>query len=314
MRFPYAATLFLSLVFAGTYWYQTSAAICPAPLSYRLGDLDESFGLTREEAKEQIQKAEAIWESETTRELFVYDEASDFTIDFVYDERQALANSEETEREVLDKQKIQNEEILATVESMQREYQTLTKKYEQQVNSYESRLTEYNREVSKYNDRGGAPADVFAELEKERKALTKESDALNKTIATLKSLADEINKLSEKGNRLVDEYNREVNAYNSQYGFEREFTQGDYQGVKIHVYKFSSETELITVLAHEFGHALGIDHVEGSSSLMYYLLDDTSSSPKLSEEDKVAYLESCGETESLEQKIRRTIRSILAMF
>lgn len=314
MRFTYAAALFLTLVVAGTYWYQSTKYTCPAPLHYRLGDLDASFNLSADEAKKYILDAEAVWESETSRELFVYDESADFVVDFIYDERQAIANSEEIERTKLDKKKNQNEEIVATLESLQREYQTLSASYQKQVDSYESRLTKYNQEVNRYNDRGGAPADVFANLEKEREALTVESNALNKTAASLKKMADEINQLSEKSNQLVNEYNREVSQYNTQYGFEREFTQGDYHRQQIKIYKFSTENELVTVLAHEFGHSLGITHVEGTSSLMYYLLNDTSNSPQLSVADRVAYLEQCGETESFAQLIRRSVRELLTIF
>ena len=313
MRSTYLISLILVIVVGITYWYQATANICPAPISYRLGEIDDSFGITKEEAHEYATKAERYWEEISGRELFVFDEEADFTIDFVFDERQASANSEETQREYLDKKWEESEEVRKTVENLQTEYKSLSLAYEAKVDAYEERLSEYNSEVNKYNDRGGAPADVFKKLEEERASLSKESERLNKTAKQLNEFASEINELSERGNQLVDSYNREVNSYNEKYGFAKEFTQGDYHGMSIRIYKFSSEPEVVTVLAHEFGHALGIGHVDEDESLMYYLLGDTDSYPVLSDEDVSAFIEICGENETLEQRIRKGIRSLLRL-
>ena len=215
----------------------------------------------------------------------------------------------------MDKQSEQNEQVLSAVEKAQREYQALSRAYQTKSSQYESNLSKYNAEVNKYNDRGGAPSDVFAELDKKRLNLNAEAEALTKAANDLNELAKEINRLGEKGNQLVDSYNREVNQYNAEFGFEHEFTQGDYQSDgSIHVYKFSNDNELVRVLAHEFGHALGIEHVDGNSSVMYYLMEDTSNKPLLSTEDVLAYYEVCGVAESSGQKVRRIIREFLSKF
>lgn len=311
----YFISLWITLVIAGTYWYQSGAAVCPAPLSYRLGNIDPSFSITPDEAKLHISNAEAVWEKKANRELFVYDEKSDFTIDFIFDERQATADLEEKKRQELDKQSQQNETVIATVEKAQREYQALSQTFNSRTSKYEADLSSYNAEVNKYNDRGGAPTEVYAELEKKRQKLNAEADNLSKMADDLNQLAKEINQLGEKGNKLVDSYNREVNQYNSEFGVEREFTQGDYQSTgQIHIYKFSNTNELERVLVHEFGHALGINHVDGNSSIMYYLMEDTSSKPLLSTEDVLAYYDTCGVTESFGQEVRRVIRGFLAKF
>ncbi|MEY3783809.1 MAG: hypothetical protein RLZZ230_131 [Candidatus Parcubacteria bacterium] len=311
MRSQFLIALFLTFVGASSYWYQVTAAVCPAPLSYRLGELDSSFGISSAEAIQSITDATAVWEKAAQRDLFTYDENADFTVDFVYDERQKTADYELTERELLDAKRAKSDQLKAAVESLQAEYQKLSDTYENRVTKYESRLEAHNIKVNQYNDRGGAPADVFAELEKERTTLNTEAEALTSTAAELKNLAAKINQAGDEGNSLVESYNREVVTYNSNFGFTNEFTQGDYQGKHIHVYKFSSPAELQTVLVHEFGHSLGLDHVEGSSSVMYYLLDEKNQINKLSGEDMSAYYAKCGTAETFEQKIRRLIRSVL---
>lgn len=296
-------------------WYTSTAAQCPVPLSYRVGDIDDSFLLSTAEARADVEAAAQVWEQAIDRDLFVYDESADFTINFVFDERQEALNLELTERQELDETRDQNNEVLAQVQSLQTQHDELTRSYESDVARYEKALAEYNTDVNTYNDRGGAPPDKFSQLEAERVRLSEVASTLSATAAQLNTLASKINTLGERGNQLVSEYNRDVNQYNDEFGFAREFTQGDYQGNKINIYTFNDKNELITVLAHEFGHALGIGHVESNESLMYYLVDKTNSPiTDLSTDDIQSFLDVCGATESIGQKVRSKIRTFLAKF
>ncbi|ENV65435.1 peptidase [Acinetobacter junii] len=49
----------------------------------------------------------------------------------------------------------------------------------------------------------------------------------------------------------------------------RLFHKGQFNGKQISVYEFSSKDDLRMTLAHEFGHALGLDHTDDPTSLMY---------------------------------------------
>lgn len=309
MRRSLLIILLAAILTGSVYWYQTMAANCPVPLAYRIGTIDESFNLDEAAARAYVDNAVALWESAADRDLFYFDENADLRVDFIFDERQLEADTEARLKAQLDAKRDKNQEVLETVESMQTSHNDLHNAYESQVSEYERRLAAYNERVRSYNDRGGAPSDVFAELEEERVALNEMAESLSETASKLNELADDINELAARGNQMVNEYNNEVNRYNAKYGFAREFTQGDYQRNVINIYKFSSDTELVTVLAHELGHALGIDHVEGSSSVMYYLLEDMDSEPTLSAEDLAAYYEACGVSETMSQKIHRVIRN-----
>lgn len=314
MRFSYVVAFLFAIVVGVGYWYQTTAAICPVPLSYRIGEVDESFNLSFEEAKERVERAESEWEEAVNRNLFVYDDSAKFTVNFIFDERQEQSNAEERERRFLDGQLAENEELFAAVEIAQVEYEKLTNSYQTGLASYESRLNEYNQTVQRYNDRGGAPEDEFEALEEERVALEEEAEELESTVAELNKLASRINRLSNEGNRLIDAYNDKVEDYNQTFGLEREFTQGDYQGKEINIYEFSSDNELQAVLLHEFGHALGIGHVEASSSVMYYLLEDVDSTPFFSASDLEAFYSICGSEKQWDQQLRKAIRSLLNIF
>lgn len=44
-------------------------------------------------------------------------------------------------------------------------------------------------------------------------------------------------------------------------------------GKNINVYRFKDAAELTRILAHEFGHALGLNHTDNPKSIMYWLID-----------------------------------------
>ena len=44
MRFPYLVALILTVAGAGTFWYKSTAAVCPVPLSYKVGEIDAARG------------------------------------------------------------------------------------------------------------------------------------------------------------------------------------------------------------------------------------------------------------------------------
>jgi len=311
MRFPFIAALVLTIAGASTFWYKDTAGICPAPITYRIGQLDSHFAISKEDAIAELKKSEEIWENHAGRELFTYDEEGVLVVDFVFDERQAMADSELTSRQTLDARKVEHEKLFATIDGLQKEYESRTNDYQKELSAYEGRLSTYNETVSRYNDQGGAPSEEFAKLERDKASLARESEALNAKSASLNEMAGKINQLGDEANKLVEAYNKEVEQYNDQFGYEREFTQGDYGGGKINIYKFSNREELHTVLVHEFGHALGIDHVEGGSSVMYYLLGDTTVTPELSSEDKEAFASVCGDGTGIEHTLRRFIRTTL---
>jgi hypothetical protein len=300
------------LIVSGTFWYVGTSAICPVPISYRLGELDERFGITVDEAMAVLAAAEAVWEDELGRDLFVYNETSAFPINFIYDERQQMASTEEEWRIDLDRQEAESQRILGEVRRLAAEITKDQEVFAIERERYESKLTAYNNQVAAYNGSGGAPPEEFAALQETQAVLARELAKLIKTEAELRSRAEEVNRIGETGNQLIELYNRQVVQYNEIYGNIEQYTQGDFQRERINVYKFSDTTELTKVIAHEFGHALGVGHVEGEGSLMYYLMAEQPDTITLSEEDKIAFFEKCGSGNEFSYEVRRIIRTALS--
>jgi DNA repair exonuclease SbcCD ATPase subunit len=309
--FKMISVLVVTSLAVGSAWYTATANICPVPLTYKIGKIDQKFNLDQAEAMKRVQSAEKVWEEQMGRELFAYDEAGVLVIDFVYDERQEGTNAERTKQRALEEKRIQMNTLQEEIDSLQDEFNEKSSDYEGQTQSYETRLATYNEKVARYNDQGGAPKEVFEALEAERRALDTKAVELGDDAKTLNKLADTINELGQKSNLFVDEYNREVEAYNKEFGFSKEFTQGDYFDDRINIYEFANQGELEAVLVHELGHALGLEHVDDRSSVMYYLLENSSSSPVLSAADKQAFVALCGDGHEVTHKIRSFIRKVL---
>lgn len=287
--------LFLSIVFAGLFHWHESNSACQIPLAYRIGTIDEGFGIDKATAQGVVSEAESMWEDLTGRNLFTYDEEAEFTVNFVFDERQELTNREHVLREVLDQKEQLSENIKAEYEAMLGRYETLKTAFEERRAAYEQELAEYNEAVEHWNNEGGAPPDVYEELNDQKQSLNDESEALAQTTDQLNELVSDINTLGAQGNELVDDYNENVRRYNDRFEHAYEFTQGDYQGEEINIYQFDNKEELRAVLAHELGHALSLGHVDDQNAVMYYLMEGQANTGGLTDADLAEFTRVCGE-------------------
>lgn len=306
MRTSYTVFLMLSILLAGTYWYTAVEADCRLPIYYSIGDIDPRFGVSKDEVRTALSGAESVWEEATGRNLFTYAEEADLRVNFIFDERQQSANEAEVAKGELDKRANVNETLGETYARLVEEYNKLRQSYERELDSYERDLNAYNAEVQKYNDQGGAPQNVYESLEKQKQALDSRRDEINDTAAELNDLSAKINEIGEQGNNLIEEYNENVNRFNDTYGRAEEFTQGDFQGRHINVYTFEDKRELALVLAHEFGHAMTLDHVENPASVMYYLMGEQSSPLAPTAEDLHEFDAVCGDVSTYE-RLRESI-------
>jgi hypothetical protein len=72
-------------------------------------------------------------------------------------------------------------------------------------------------------------------------------------------------------NSEISSFNADVSAYNKTAGhtFEEGQFVRDASGERINIFEFVGSDQLTRVLAHEFGHALGLEHNDDPASIMY---------------------------------------------
>jgi len=279
--------------------YTRAPGACEKPISYSVGSFDRRFDISMEEFLDAVSKAESIWEEPLGRELFIYSpEESILAINLTYDYRQetteALSSIEDS---VEHNQSLYNllKERLATAKA---EYEAMEGVFEEEVEAFNARNAEHQSQVEKWNAGSRTSKKDFQKLNQEGNLLQAEADRLGQAENLLNKKAQEANSLVVELNHLAGVLNLRVEEYNTIGATRGEtFTGGIYYSTRdeqsIDIYEFSDKQKLVKVLAHELGHALGLDHVNASGSVMYYINEGELGA--LSVADLVALRSLCGE-------------------
>jgi uncharacterized phage infection (PIP) family protein YhgE len=271
---------------------------CAQPITYSIGSIDPRFGVSTSSLITALQKATALWSDAAGKPLFAYAEKGELQINLVYDERQSstdklkkLGYTISSDQASYNKLKEQLAEQKTLLDSKQADITKLKAEIEKKTTSYE-------QEVQTWNRRGGATPEAYQKLETERKNLNSQAQQLQTMVDAYNALVDQVNALVAVINRIASSLNLKVDQANAVTGgLSKEFEEGEYvsdqSGVRITIYEFDSPERLHRVLTHEFGHALGLEHVDDPKAIMYYLNKDQATA--LSSSDLQALRALCGQ-------------------
>jgi len=252
-------------------WHQ-HRAVCHTPILYRIGRIDAQFGLRDGEVRTVLARVEQLWDNALGRNLFEYSATAKLTINFVFDERQHATRVKERLLSRLQQTEASHADLAQSYATWRGLYQDKCYAYEAARMAYETRVQVYNAQVQQWNARGGPSVQAQqtlaverTQLEASQRQLITDQSELGDIIATLQELED-------RDKTLLETHTRQVQSYNALYGEHRRFHKGEYDGKEITIYQYQALDDLILVLAHEFGHALGLAHVDDPKAVMHELL------------------------------------------
>jgi hypothetical protein len=221
---------------------------CDTPIPYKLGLLDPKFSLSQASMVSATQNAADIWNKTYGKPLFIDSPTAALTVNFIYDQRSALYTH---------------------IDQLQNQLNQKNTTLQQQINSYESDLAAFEQklanfiaQVAQVNQSGGATPDVYKKLIAQKNELSVEGDSLN-------AWARQFNLAAHDFNSEVQSLNQSVSQFNQAVAQKPEEGLYDGNDNTITIYFVNNHQELIHTLAHEFGHALEMQHTNDPQSIMY---------------------------------------------
>jgi hypothetical protein len=215
---------------------------CGIPVHFILGEVDPRFGFDRDTVMTALVEAANLWQALSDRVLFLdSDHRYAMPVSLRFDQRQQAANTRRSLRGNLERDRLELEGA-----------ETLLLEWHERIDAAKR---EFDRATGRL---------ARAELERMLADLNADISAYNRRATDMQQRAEDFR-------ARVGRYNEATAGApveSGRYSYNRE------DGRRIEVFRAESFDELVWVLAHELGHALGIDHVADPGSVMHAMLHD----------------------------------------
>ncbi|MDZ7718854.1 MAG: matrixin family metalloprotease [Balneolaceae bacterium] len=276
----------------------STSSDCSEPITWRIGSIDQRFDLNKDDLRRIMKDVRNLWSDAANRTLIQYSDSGEVAINLIYSENQKFTENEQQLSGQIKKMRHNYFSMRTKYQRRSVEFQRQLKSYNQIFSEYAEIVNEYNLRLSRLTNSGIVSRNDDEKLKNLKKQMEFLEKKLNPLEEKLNTEEGKLNQLSEKLNAYADEVNEFIYQYRNRFGQVRTFHQGIYINVgnqkKINIYQFENLNKLRLVLAHEFGHALGLNHTDNPASIMNYNMQfQLDESLKLSDDDRDAIQNRC---------------------
>ena len=188
---------------------------CARPISYHVGTMDSSFGMSEKEFKNIIIKVEEKWEEPVQKNLFEYDERGSLKINLEYDYRQEATDRLKKLGVTIENREEAYAELKAEYESTSAENDRRKTELDQLAANYKQRVNSYEIEVARWNRKGGATPREFERLNNEKDELSMDWEIIEQKQKEFNEEVNALNAIAYALNSLAKELNLDVGTYNT---------------------------------------------------------------------------------------------------
>ena len=279
------------------------AAPCGQPVKYKLGAIDRRFGMTDQDALAALRDATRLWNSATDSDLVAYGDDTGIPINFVYDDRERMSQDHAAYAATIRQAAADLKKFDGEVAAVRGKLTVARTSFSSQESSFKTKLDIYNADVERLNGGGGGTYEQGKVFDESKRQLDQQLSQLKDDQAAINELIERENSLIAQHNAVVNRANAVINIVNRDVG--KDFVAGLYTvkdgRAQIDIFAFVDRPDLVRLLAHELGHALGMGHVDDPNSVMaasretgMVSLDSTGQVPELSSDDISALRGVCG--------------------
>ena len=288
----------------GGLWPGNTPSLCTLPITYTIGDVDPRFEIDVADFGSLVREAAALWDREIAGTAFVAAPRGELLIELAFDERQERWQARQEAEASLAVLRERYEGLLAELDGHRSALREVREHHDRLAAAY--RLRRENLAASSRFRHGAHGSRAGDELQQLLEELRKLADAeerarerFNASLSDVRSAADE---LDDKVAHLNEKFSQDR-------GFDKAlFTFVHRRGISrrsITVFQFDDRADLRQVLAHELGHALGINHVADPAALMFYrVTSENRGLTRLAEADREALERACAGTSALHDSRR----------
>jgi matrixin len=251
---------------------------CAEPKEYYIAVLDTRFNVSEEEFEKDIAEATALWSNAYGKPLFNYNpKYGTLAVNLFYNRKKLTEAWPDSSADAITQQNM----------------------YKQKMTAFQAKLTTFNEQVQQWNDGDKNNTSLYLKLIAQEQALQTERVQLVNMNQSLIMPPD----LSSHYTNVLDQA-WETLTHNNISNIEEGLYNPNLKRISVYIYH--DHTTLKHTIAHELGHALGLEHNPNAQSIMYYESSDTL---QLSPEDLADLKEVC-KPRTLLNNINKTIEMI----